>query len=366
LNTASRSGFEPTWVHFVIFSLGALLIGLNGSVALPDGVAHTTLQSGIIAVIAALGFGYSAARIHSRSENAKEITRVEKRLDEHSGQSERAIGEIAASNTEAVTSSQSNPEFSRRTAFVGVLAWVSVCLFAAGLFPELALRFNGLWTTSGLVGLLSTVGLLEVIKRDRRTHDYVLSDSRTDALTGLANRREADRRLAELISSSRRKNVPLCVLMIDIDFFKRLNDAHGHQMGDDVLKSTGRTLENCVRNVDVVARYGGEEFVVLLPEVNLETGRWIADRIRSAVQAQHLSYPGPSEAVTISSGLVPMDADDDSRSLLFRADKALYRAKESGRNRTFCWADGTYLPVVSCDTPQSQNVELATHTCSHA
>jgi diguanylate cyclase (GGDEF)-like protein len=361
VNTASRSGFEPTWVHFVIFGLGALLIGLNGASPLSGGVAHTTLQSGIIAMIAAFGFGYCAARIRSRSESAKEMTRVEKRLDEHSGQSVREVDEGAALNADAVTSTQSNLEFSRRTAFVGVLAWVSVCLFAAGLFPELALRFNGLWRTSGLVGLLSTVGLLEVIKRDRRTHDYVLSDSRTDALTGLANRREADRRLTELISSSRRKNVPLSVLLIDIDFFKKLNDTHGHQMGDEVLKSTGRTLEKCVRNADVVGRYGGEEFIVVLPEVSLETGRWIADRIRSSVQTQHLSYSGPSEAVTISSGLVPMEMEDDSRSLLFRADKALYRAKDSGRNCTFCWADGAYLPVISPGV-----LEQPTHAHSQA
>ena len=366
MNTASRSGFEPTWVHFVIFSLGALLIGLNGASSLPDGVAHTTLQGGIIAVIAAIGFGYSASRICSSLETAKEMTRVERRLDEHSGQSVREIGEGAELNADTVTSSQSNLEFSRRTAFVGVLGWVSVCLFGAGLFPELALRFNGLWTTSGLVGLISTVGLLEVIKRDRRTHYHVLSDSRTDALTGLANRREADRRLTELIGSCRRTNVPLCVLLIDIDFFKRLNDTHGHQMGDDVLKSTARTLENCVRNADVVGRYGGEEFIVILPEVSLETGRWIADRMRSSVQAQHLSYPGPSEAITISSGLVPMEADDDSRSLLFRADKALYRAKGSGRNCTFCWADGAYLPVVSHDVFESPYLELAMHACLKA
>lgn len=229
-------------------------------------------------------------------------------------------------------------EQARRTTFLGVTAWLSVCLVVAGMSPELAAKLNSLWMMSGLIGLASSVGLFEVVKRDGRNQRDVLKhymkESRTDPLTGLANRRQLDFRLADLMNESIRKKAPLYALLIDIDHFKQLNDTYGHQAGDEVLQEMGRTLMQCVRKDDFVARIGGEEFVVIAPGLNLSTARAMSERIRAEVQRKTFSICDQPPEVTVSIGLSTMKSDDSPKSLLHRADTALYRAKNAGRNCT--------------------------------
>lgn len=159
----------------------------------------------------------------------------------------------------------------------------------------------------------------------------------TDGLTMLFNRRYfQDSLTREFRRLARHRALPLLALaMIDIDHFKRLNDTHGHQAGDQVLKGLGKVLKNCVRLTDIIARYGGEEFVIVMPETDAEGMAVVAERIRSSVESMETMYAGSVIKVTVSIGVASYP-DGDIRSedeLVKAADKALYVAKDQGRNR---------------------------------
>jgi two-component system, sensor histidine kinase LadS len=164
-----------------------------------------------------------------------------------------------------------------------------------------------------------------------------LSD--TDALTGLRNRRYLDNFLDREVTRCFRYQHPLAVILLDIDHFKRFNDRHGHQIGDDCLRMVADQLRHCVaRDSDVVARYGGEEFCVVLPETELEGARAVAERIRRRIGETPFRITDEKVQVTISVGvtcMVPNSPKMEAR-LLQRADEALYQAKGEGRNRVVC------------------------------
>ncbi|MGB8713907.1 MAG: diguanylate cyclase [Onishia taeanensis] len=152
----------------------------------------------------------------------------------------------------------------------------------------------------------------------------------TDALTGLPNRARIDRALDEVIT--RRYAISLAI--IDIDFFKRINDRHGHDVGDRVLRGVAEALAKGVREGDLIGRLGGEEFMLLMHATPLFTARRVAERLRRAVESFSLPMdPEPPLSVTISLGLTQGRQDDDAASLYQRADHALYMAKHRGRNR---------------------------------
>jgi len=164
----------------------------------------------------------------------------------------------------------------------------------------------------------------------------------TDALTGLANRRELEKWMNIEISRSLRETLPLSCLYLDVDHFKRVNDTYGHDVGDQVLQKVATVMMNAVRTGDVVARYGGEEFVVILPGITGSTALETAERVRRAVADSNIEIEGqPLFKIHISIGLasfVPMkDSIGDSsviaEKLLTRADHALMEAKEQGRDR---------------------------------
>ncbi|MDA0700140.1 MAG: GGDEF domain-containing protein [bacterium] len=152
----------------------------------------------------------------------------------------------------------------------------------------------------------------------------------TDALTGLANRRWAEEQLELEMARADRYGRGFSVVMVDIDWFKALNDAHGHPAGDDVLVDLGRSLRAMVRSTDQVARWGGEEFLILAPETPIPAAVELAEAIRSRVAAEAL---GSGHAVTISLGVAGFRNGDSRSMLIDRADVALYRAKRGGRNR---------------------------------
>jgi diguanylate cyclase (GGDEF)-like protein len=167
-----------------------------------------------------------------------------------------------------------------------------------------------------------------------KRRQYFERVSMADGLTGLRNRRWLDDRLPRIIEREQRDKRPLCVAMFDVDLFKHFNDEYGHFAGDRVLLEVGRVLSAQARPLDVVARYGGEEFVVVFPNANLEGGRAAADRLRSAVAVMEVELTtGVTGGVTISAGVAEVRSDESSTSALERADRALYRAKENGRNR---------------------------------
>ena len=168
-----------------------------------------------------------------------------------------------------------------------------------------------------------------------RLYAQVQEQARTDALTGLNNRGEFQRQLKEEEERSRRYNRPLSLLMFDIDHFKRVNDTHGHQAGDEVLRALAVRLREQIRPVDHAARYGGEEFVVILPETTNEGALALAERLRMAVAGTAVPVAeGRTISVTISIGVATFSADAGSETaLIAAADTALYAAKEGGRNR---------------------------------
>ncbi|WP_133477571.1 GGDEF domain-containing protein [Cognatilysobacter segetis] len=154
-----------------------------------------------------------------------------------------------------------------------------------------------------------------------------------DALTGLANRRTLDVRLAAEHERVRRHGDPLSVLMLDLDFFKRVNDEHGHAAGDRVLAAAAGALADELRAIDLGARFGGEEFCAMLPETPLDDALRVAERIRRRIGAMQTDFGGKAIPVTVSIGAAQLAEGETIGSLLARTDAALYEAKRGGRNR---------------------------------
>jgi diguanylate cyclase (GGDEF)-like protein len=156
-----------------------------------------------------------------------------------------------------------------------------------------------------------------------------------DSLTGVHNRRWLNKAFPREVERCQTNNEPLSFAFIDIDFFKNFNDQHGHLAGDIVLRAIAQALTRVLRPTDLLARYGGEEFAIVFPRADASVALVVAERLRKAVSKLALrSYDGtPLPPVSLSAGLATMLADDTVESLLARADKALYSAKDSGRDK---------------------------------
>jgi diguanylate cyclase (GGDEF)-like protein len=156
----------------------------------------------------------------------------------------------------------------------------------------------------------------------------------TDHLTGLANRRRFERQLEREVSRTRRFERPFCLLVLDIDHFKLVNDTHGHDAGDDVIRRLSNVLQAGTRGIDTAARIGGEEFAVILTETDFAHGLEVAERLRASVSEMQSPVAG---RITVSIGLAEFNADArDARELFNSADAALYEAKRQGRDRVCC------------------------------
>ena len=153
-------------------------------------------------------------------------------------------------------------------------------------------------------------------------------------MTGVANRRAFNEKLHLLLDAWRRENETFALILADLDYFKRVNDSHGHLVGDRVLQMAGDGLKELAREGDFVGRYGGDEFAILLPKVDMEVGLKVAKRICGGIaDALCLSVQGIEVSVTFSMGVtVPQEGDTDE-TILKRVDEALYEAKQKGRNR---------------------------------
>jgi diguanylate cyclase (GGDEF)-like protein len=170
------------------------------------------------------------------------------------------------------------------------------------------------------------------IKRGRALHDLVTKDH----LSGLLNRRESIRRLDEEISRSRRSGHQLSVAMLDLDHFKKINDAQGHAVGDWVIKFFSRSMQKVFRESDIIGRYGGEEFLVIFPDTGSETAQLACKRLKKYIKDSEPDLPLP---FTYSGGIALLGSEDTSHSILERADIALYKAKEKGRNKVITATD---------------------------
>jgi diguanylate cyclase len=172
--------------------------------------------------------------------------------------------------------------------------------------------------------------------------EAVRTESLTDPLTTLANRKYFDAALAQGIAEAAAKNEPLSLLMADIDHFKTFNDRFGHLTGDQVLRLVALSVKQNVKTSDVAARYGGEEFVIALPNSDLDAAILTADQIRRSVMTKELMKRSTGERlgrVTISIGVAMLRPSDNAPLLIERADRCLYAAKRNGRNRVICEND---------------------------
>lgn len=159
-------------------------------------------------------------------------------------------------------------------------------------------------------------------------------DASRDSLTGLLNRRGIEVALQQAILEAREKGRPLLIGIADLDRFKRVNDTHGHLVGDQVLQITARRMsQNLRKERDALGRWGGEEFLLLLGDTSPEVGREVGERIRRAICDTPIGADGLEIPISLSLGLSALAPDDDLSSLIGRADEALYRAKAGGRNR---------------------------------
>jgi diguanylate cyclase len=167
--------------------------------------------------------------------------------------------------------------------------------------------------------------------------DQTRTEARTDALCQVGNRKAVDERLEFMISRFRKEKLHFGLMLIDVDHFKRINDTFGHQAGDEVLTSIADVLKQCVRPEDFVGRLGGDEFVVILDGLTKDTAASVGARIRGTIERNDFSVnnKGQSTIVTLSMGLAVINDVDDSQSLYERADRALYKSKELGRNRLY-------------------------------
>jgi diguanylate cyclase len=188
-----------------------------------------------------------------------------------------------------------------------------------------------------------------------------MAEARTDALAGLANRRALDEELARSYAAWQRQARPLSVLILDVDHFKKFNDTHGHQAGDEVLRSIGHILAANACATDFAARYGGEEFAFVLPGTTLEDAKSAAERVRKAVAAATVPFAGRELRVTVSVGLAEIRSGDTVESLLKHADTALYAAKANGRNRSYYYDGADCRAVDSAAVAARSEVAKVVH-----
>lgn len=242
-----------------------------------------------------------------------------------------------------------NREFFRRATFLGVIAWVSLCLLAIGMVPELSNHISHVLAISGLLGLASAVGLLEVAKSERRAHDRSVSNmkrARRDDLTGLSNRWEFDRLINIMVADAHSQEIGLALILVDIDGLKDLNRYEGFGLGDSALQQVAQSTLAATRGADLVARYGDDEFAVVLTGVDRETCETVIRRLRGTISAKVQAGPKP---LTVSVGAASLQANEASaEEMRQRAELAMFRAKSDGRNRG-CYHDGSRMTKVGAE-----------------
>lgn len=173
------------------------------------------------------------------------------------------------------------------------------------------------------------------VSRLRDDLEKMKREALTDGLTGIANRKAFDEKLRDAAMASMESGQELSLLLVDVDFFKRINDNFGHQAGDQVIRLMAKTLKQCVKGRDTTARYGGEEFAIILPATKLEDAKHLAENIRHTIQDLDVVSENRNEAIgkiTVSIGIACFQLGEPLARMIERTDQALYLAKSSGRN----------------------------------
>lgn len=319
---------------------------LARSIELPHVVA-TVAREAVTAIPAA----ETVALVHRGAERDPErfVVDAYDRERDHFARLSIARGEGASGRVVATLAPVSIADLPRSDVDVGpggtegVRSWLGVPIFVhgecEGVLAVQSTRAGAF--TSADQRLLASLAL-QVGGALQNAHLYTMA--MVDGLTGLFVRRYFDARVDEEIERARRFNHPFAVVMMDIDDFKRLNDSHGHLVGDRVLREVAAVVKSEMRGVDTAARYGGEELVIILPRTELVAALALAERIRSTLAERRIAVgpDGPVLAVTASFGIAayPESGLGVAEDLVRRADRALYRAKRTGKNRVeLYWAD---------------------------
>jgi diguanylate cyclase (GGDEF)-like protein len=234
----------------------------------------------------------------------------------------------------------------RQAGFV-LIAWVPLVFVSTARTLQLAsgqplnrwLEY-GLPLMQAFAAVVLVLGLAHRMRMFQRERDAAKQDAEHDGLTGVLNRAGMMRRLDQAIADCRHRKLPLSVLFLDLDHFKRINDTHGHAIGDACLCAVTETIEEEMQPEQKLGRTGGEEFLLLLPGSARRHARDLAERIRREVEGRCARVRGAPVALTLSIGVVECQAQDGATSLLQRADEAMYQAKHEGRNRVVV-LDGT-------------------------
>ena len=192
---------------------------------------------------------------------------------------------------------------------------------------------HGLYFNLLICTLVSLLVIALVYLATRRYQKRIAALATTDVLTELPNRRGFDLLATQALHEAIRERSPLSALLIDLDHFKQLNDTHGHLAGDQVLRGFARSLQGSLRQSDIICRWGGEEFILLLKDTGASTARQLAEKIRQQTESESFTFNGVNLSVTASIGVTELQGDESLERLIARADRALYRAKQSGRNR---------------------------------
>jgi len=228
----------------------------------------------------------------------------------------------------------------QRAAFFVMLSWLpamALLLVGSG-------AFFGLWPAPGwlvhalpgafvLSGLVIMVGLTDTLQQMRRDRDHASRLATFDALTGALSRPAMEQKLASSVAEAHQSGTPLSVVFFDVDRFKRINDDHGHRVGDSFLKFITLRTRNRLRTYDVIGRWGGDEMVVMLPDTRLSEALGVAENLRSAINCRPLSIDGQLFEASLSLGVAELAAGETVEHLVERADSALYASKLAGRDR---------------------------------
>jgi len=228
-------------------------------------------------------------------------------------------------------------ELSSRILFVSVCAWTSVCLLFAGWLPDVHDQIRSIWTLTGLMGLVSAIGLAEVIKSEVGAQKDLLNEymqaAMTDGLTGLANRQALNQALHTALEDYAPDISSVSLIMLDIDQFKEFNDQHGHLVGDAVLQYVSNEAMRYFKGRGCVARYGGEEFAVAIVDCRLQKAFQLAEEFREQLANTVFEHEEQTYQVTFSAGVAEAHQGDSPEEFIRRADVALYSAKNLGRNQ---------------------------------
>jgi diguanylate cyclase (GGDEF)-like protein len=216
----------------------------------------------------------------------------------------------------------------------GQVAYVNRLMFGTGILLATALFFGVFFIYPLIRRQVKEEGKLRAMTESLSARSETLQQAAlTDGLTGMQNRRYFDDALKEYIEEFRRIGKPVGLMILDLDHFKQVNDTHGHDVGDEVLRAVAKCLKDMTRYHDVVARLGGEEFAVVTPNMDAELLARFAERIRKAIATMSILSGNVRLKITTSVGLAVWDRKESAEDFYRRADRQLYEAKRQGRNR---------------------------------